>query len=77
MKYNNQTTEKKIILSTASIFKFPDTILKAFNKNGDINDINELFNIEIPESLRFKNNEKEIVSLKDLDNYLHKIIEVK
>ncbi len=66
--------EKCVILSTASIFKFPSTILSSFNKSGDLEEMEEEFNLKRPESLKFKDNEKIIIDLEYLEDYILKTI---
>ena len=71
-KYDGK--EKCVIISTASIFKFPSTVMSAFGKNGGIEEMEEEFKLERPKSLYFKDNEKIVVELNDLEDYMLNMI---
>ena len=74
LQNKNIDNSKMVILSTASIFKFPNTILKSFGMDGDVLELENKFNLIRPASLKFKDNDRIIVDLKNLDNYLKKAI---
>lgn len=66
---------KTVIVSTASPFKFPDSILRAFNtkannKMSDVKLISEKFNLEIPSVLNYKEFKRTIINLDDLEEYI-------
>ena len=79
--YVNKTnnSEKVVVVSTASPFKFPQSVLSAFNVESDesfesINVLSKKFNISIPKVLNYPKFNREIVSLKDIDNKLTEVI---
>ena len=72
LEYTKETknNEKVVVVSTASPFKFPQSVLKAFDINQDeslesVKVLSKKFNIEIPKVLNYPVSEREIV---DLDN---------
>ena len=71
--------EKVVVVSTASPFKFPQSVLSSFNVSSDesfesINVLSKKFNIEIPKVLNYPKFNRDIVSLKDIDNKLTEVI---
>ena len=73
---NNYIT---VINSTASPYKFPQSVLEAFNiEEKDAHKackiINEKFGIEIPARLNYPEVVREVVDLKDTDNYVVELI---
>ena len=78
-KNNTNNTEKVVVVSTASPFKFPQSVLSAFNVKADesfesINVLANKFNLEIPKVLNYPKFNRDIVSLKDIDNKLTEVI---
>ena len=70
---------KTVIVSTASPYKFPNSILEAFNLECDnptmaINLISSKFNLEIPKVLNYPNPVKELVDKKNIDEYITGVI---
>ena len=68
-----------VINSTASPYKFPQSVLEAFNiEEKDAHKackiINEKFGIEIPARLNYPEVVREVVNLKDTDNYVVELI---
>ncbi len=69
---------KTVIVSTASPFKFPDVVLKAFGKtNGDsltaLKELSKKFQLKIPKQLNYPSVQKIVVALEDVEK---KVLEV-
>lgn len=66
---------KTIILSTASPFKFPETVLKAlgYNANDPLNSLSRIINKKIPDVLNYPEIKREVVDLASIEN---KVVEV-
>lgn len=70
---------KTVVVSTASVYKFPQVVLEAFaivesDHNKAVKMINERFNLEIPKVLNYPEVKREIVKLDDADNYCVEVI---
>jgi len=75
--YREETknTEPVVVVSTASPFKFPQSVLSAFDIKADeslesVKLLSKTFNIEIPKVLNYKEPKREIVNLSDADKYV-------
>ena len=78
-KNNTKNNEKVVVVSTASPFKFPQSVLSAFNIQADesfesINVLSKEFKLEIPKVLNYPKFTRDIVSLKNIDNKLTEVI---
>lgn len=73
-EYDN--SYKTVILSTASPFKFPNVVLEAFNIVADdpILMLNERFGLEVPKVLNYPPVVREVVDLKDAEDYIVDVI---
>ena len=70
---------KTVVVSTASVYKFPQVVLEAFaivesDHNKAVKMINERFNLEIPKVLNYPEVKREIVKLDVADNYCVEVI---
>ena len=70
---------KTVVVSTASVYKFPQVVLEAFaivesDHNKAVKMINEKFNLEIPKVLNYPEVKREIVKVDDADNYCVEVI---
>ncbi len=79
LEYAKKENEKVVVVSTASPFKFPQSVLSAFNVESDesfesVNTLAKKFKLEIPKVLNYPKFEREVVSLKDIDNKLTEVI---
>lgn len=79
LEYKKENSEKVVVVSTASPFKFPQSVLASFNIKADesfasVNELSKKFNIEIPKVLNYPSFEREVVSLKDIDKKLEEVI---
>jgi len=79
LKYVSETKDnlKTVVVSTASPFKFPQSVLEAFNVKDYDNAINALsnkFNISIPKVLNYPKFEREIVKLEEAEDYIVDVI---
>ena len=78
-KNNTNNNEKVVVVSTASPFKFPQSVLAAFDIKASesfdsINELSKKFNISIPSVLNYPKFEREVVSLDKIDSYLEGVI---
>ena len=72
---NTKNNEPVVVVSTASPFKFPQSVLSAFDIEADesldsINVLSNKFNIEIPKVLNYPAVKREVVELKNADSYI-------
>ena len=79
LEYKKNNNEKVVVVSTASPFKFPQSVLAAFNVKADesfasVNELSKKFSLDIPKVLNYPKFEREVVSLKDIDNKLTEVI---
>lgn len=74
LKYKDKTNDnsKTIILSTASPFKFPETVLKAFNivSSDSINRLSKEFNLEIPKCLNYPEIKRTVIKKEEINDIL-------
>ena len=80
-KYFDETKDDSIcvVISTASPYKFPQSVLEAFDiEESDafkaIHTLSEKFNLEIPKVLNYPKVEREIISLKDSNSYVEEVV---
>ena len=80
-KYLDETKDDSIcvVISTASPYKFPQSVLEAFDiEESDafkaIHTLSEKFNLEIPKVLNYPKVEREILSLKDSNSYVEEVV---
>ena len=80
-KYKKETEDDSIcvVSSTASPYKFPQSVLEAFDiEESDafqaIHTLSEKFNLEIPKVLNYPKVEREIISLKDSNSYVEEVV---
>ena len=78
LKYEKENNNglKTVVLSTASPFKFPSVVLEAFNLSADdaINKLSKEFNLEIPQVLNYPPVVREVVDLKNAEDYIVDVI---
>lgn len=80
-KYLDETKDDSIcvVISTASPYKFPQSVLEAFDiEESDafkaIHTLSEKFNLEIPKVLNYPKVEREILSLEDSNSYVEEVV---
>lgn len=80
-EYAKQTkfNEKVVVVSTASPFKFPQSVLAAFGINADeslesVKTLSDKFGIKIPEVLNYPAVKREVVELKDADKVVEEMV---
>ena len=74
-----QLEPKTVIISTASPFKFPQTVLESFNINEEdpfkaVDKLSKEFNLEIPKVLNYKKKDRTIVKLNECEKYVEDLI---
>ena len=80
-EYSTETNDKAItvVVSTASPYKFPQSVLEAFNiKEEDafksIEVLSKKFNLEIPSVLNYPAPERTVVKLEDASSYVKEVV---
>lgn len=80
-KYKKETKDDSIcvVISTASPYKFPQSVLEAFDiEESDafqaIHTLSKKFNLEIPKVLNYPKVEREIISLEDSNSYVEEVV---
>ena len=80
LKYVNETKDnlKTVVVSTASPYKFPGSVLEAFNINVKdeeaVKALSNNFNLAIPSVLNYPKVNREVVKLENAENYIVDVI---
>ncbi len=80
LKYVNETKDdlKTVVVSTASPYKFPGSVLEAFNENVDdseaVKALSKKFRLPIPSVLNYPEVKREIVELNKAEDYIVDVI---
>ena len=80
LKYEKEANDnlKTVIVSTASPFKFANSVLNAFDvsesEENAVNALSNKFNIEIPKVLNYPKVKREVVSLDKAEDYIVDVI---
>ena len=80
-EYLKETSDKNVcvIVSTASPYKFPQSVLEAFGVKEDdafkaVKEVSKRFNLSIPSVLNYPKVERKIVSLNDSVSYVEEVV---
>ena len=80
-EYEEETKDKNVcvVVSTASPYKFPQSVLEAFGVKIDdaflaVKELSKRFNLEIPKVLNYPSVKRKIVSLKDSVSYVEEVV---
>ena len=81
LEYKKETKDdaKTVIISTASPFKFPQTVLESFGMNEEdpfkaVTTLSKEFNLEVPAVLNYKKKDRTIVKLNECEKYVEDLI---